>query len=84
MPNKISNVEWMNHFQKVFNDGTKDNVTPEIDEDDEDIFDAILDSEISIAEIKNAIRHLKRGKAAGPDLILAELLKLSENEVNVI
>ena len=41
-------------------------------------FDDILDCEITEQEVRNAIRHLKAGKSAGPDCILAEMLKVAE------
>ena len=45
---------------------------------EEETFDGILDFEISEQEVRNAIRHLKAGKSAGPDCILAEMLKVAE------
>ena len=35
-----------------------------------DVFDEILDADITAEEVKAAIRHLKNGKAAGPDGML--------------
>ena len=40
-----------------------------------------MDDEISEVEIRTAITHLKKGKAAGPDGILAEMLKAAEPEI---
>ena len=45
---------------------------------EEETFDDILDCEISEQEVRNAIRRLKAGKPAGPDCILAEMLKVAE------
>ena len=45
---------------------------------EEETFDDILDCEITEQEVRNAIRHLKAGKSAGPDCILAEMLKVTE------
>ena len=45
---------------------------------EEETCDDILDCEISDQEVRNAIRHLKAGKSAGPDCILAEMLKVAE------
>ena len=40
--------------------------------------DDILDCEISEQEVRNSVRHVKAGKSAGPDCILAEMLKVAE------
>ena len=34
-------------------------------------------------EVKKAIQHLKCGKAAGPDGILAEMIKTAEHEITL-
>ena len=44
---------------------------------DHDVNDSILNSEISIDEIKSAIKKLKNGKACGDDNIVNEYLKSS-------
>ena len=44
----------------------------------DDVFDEILDADITAEEVKAAIRHLKNGKAAGPDGIIGEILKAAE------
>ena len=47
----------------------------------DDVFDEILDADITAEEIKTAIRHLKNGKAAGPDGIIGEILKAAEDSL---
>ena len=82
--NDISKLEWKEHFEKVFNIGVSSQVDSTTEGITNETFDEILDSEITIEEIKRAIQHLKTGKAAGPDKILAEMLKASEREVTDI
>ena len=67
----------------IFNENTKkhvDDVNVESNDDiqEEDTFNGILDCEICGKEVRNAIRHLKAGTSAGPDCILAEMLKMAE------
>jgi hypothetical protein len=78
--NGISDEQWLNHFMSILNDLDDDvdlndimNNVPE-----ERTNDVTLDSVISKEEIQEAIKHLKRGKAAGPDQILNEMIKVSE------
>ena len=47
----------------------------------DDVFDGILDADITAEEVKAAIRHLKNGKAAGPDGIIGEILKAAEESI---
>ena len=47
----------------------------------DDVFDKILDAAITAEEVKAAIRHLKNGKAAGPDGIIGEILKAAEKSI---
>ena len=51
------------------------------DENVDESYDDILDTDISEMEVKKAIQHLKCGKAAGPDGILAEMIKTAECEI---
>ena len=46
-----------------------------------DVFDEILDADITAEEVKAAIRHLKNGKATGPDGIISEILKAAEDSL---
>ena len=46
-----------------------------------DVFDEILDTDITAEEVKAAIRHLKNGKASEPDDIIGEILKAAEESI---
>ena len=48
---------------------------------DEESYDEILDTDISELEVKKAIQRLKSGKAAGVDGVIAEMLKVAEQEI---
>ena len=69
--NDISREEWVDHFDKVFNENT----TAQVENakkygnpgNDEESYDEILDTDISELEVKKAIQRLKSGKAAGVD-----------------
>ena len=81
--NNIQTKEWLDHFDRVFNESTKNTVSDSnVESNDgiqeEETFDDILDCEITEQEVRNAMRHLKAGKSAGPDCILAEMLKVAE------
>ena len=71
--NDISQDEQTDHFCKVFNENKNSRFTQKMklrtktDESYDDIFDA----DINEMEVKKAIQHLKCGKAACPDGILA-------------
>ena len=78
LPN-ITILAWEEHFKKVHNPETV-NEEPREEEpvDQELVTDDELDAEISQEEIKQVIDKLKAGKAAGPDEIGPELIKLAE------
>ena len=73
-------MDWLEHFKEVLNSGAL-NVQEEKYDRENDVYDDILDSEITEEEIRKAINKLKNGKASGPDCILAEMLKLGEKEI---
>ena len=80
--NNITEEKWYDHFSHLLNDINTQS-DDDIDSGDE-AFDPeensdILNSDITEEEIKEAISHSKAGKAAGPDLILNELLKSSND-----
>ena len=80
--NDISQDEWTDHFCKVFNEISQVHTGDETDDESVDeSYDDILDADISEMEVKKAIQHLKCGKAAGPDDILAEMIKTAEHEI---
>ncbi len=72
---------WMEHFEELLNRPPTQN-PPEIPPADNDL--PIDGSEPTKEEIREAIKQLKSGKAAGPDNIPAEALKADvENAVNL-
>ena len=77
--NDISAEEWVDHFEKVFNENgaAQSDIEMTFNNIDES-YDDILDADISEREVRKAIQHLKCGKAAGPDGILAEMLKTAD------
>jgi hypothetical protein len=81
--NEIPSEEWTEHFERVLNEGYDyaQNNTEDGDRETEDVFDELLDEEITTGEVRKAIKYLKNSKAAGPDEILSEMLKMAENEI---
>ena len=83
--NDILQEEWVDHFDKVFNENTTAQAENEKDYgnpgNDEESYDEILDTDISELEVKKAIQRLKSGKAAGVDGVIAEMLKAAEQEI---
>ena len=80
--NNIQEKEWLDPYDRVFNESVKNTVNDiNVESNDgiqeEETFDDILDCEISEQEVRNATRHLKAAKSAGPDCILAEMLKVA-------
>ena len=79
--NKIHKRQWISYFDNIFYENAENIVSGDgHNEPLEDTFDEILDSEIN-EQVKKAIKYLKTGKAAGPDTILAEMLKTAEPEI---
>ena len=70
---KISPTSWINHFETLLNDNSA--IIPWVGEGYR-TFEPILDSRISIKELKDALNNLKGGKAPGPDEIIGEYLKI--------
>ena len=52
------------------------------DESVDESYDDIRDADISEMEVKKAIQHLKCGKAAAPDGILAEMIKTANTRLH--
>jgi hypothetical protein len=77
--NDISKESWLQHFEKVFNEGTR--IAEGHTADDIESADDILDVDITQLEVKKAIQHLKTGKAPGADNILAEMIKFAESHI---
>ena len=65
---------WKEHFSEILNREAPENPVTEEDVVMQEIAEISVDPPTT-AEIKSAIRRLKNGKAAGDDLIVAELLK---------
>ena len=79
--NNLEDMEWINHFDNVCNEGAeRRNQTTDYDFRDETC-DESLEVEISELEQREAIRHWKTGKAAGPEGILAKMLKTSDTDI---
>ena len=68
------------HFDSVYNEGVRERNETAAYDIDKTYCDDILDAEMSEVQIRRAIKHLKKGKAAGPDGILSEMLKTAEPE----
>jgi hypothetical protein len=80
--NNILPQEWIKHFDQVLNEGVEtESDEVEQDSDNVDNFVDILDADITEVEVQTAIKKLKNNKAAGPDGIVAELIKLAETKV---
>ena len=76
----IDGVTWFNHFRAVLNDVTDTDdrdcdLQETTDAADDYNFDA-LNGDITEAEVRKALNNLKKGKAAGPDGIPNDLLKI--------
>ena len=69
----VTTKEWIRHFENLLND--KNSPKLHIEEGDR-TFNPILDRKIDLKELRQALNQLKRGKAAGPDKIIGEYLKI--------
>ena len=74
----ISGTDWQDHFEKVLNAGVNDAQPQQDSEVTDDVFDEILDADITAEEVKAAIRHLKSEKADG---IIGEIVKVAEESI---
>ena len=83
----IKPITWNKHFKSLLNNNikplteTKLNDTRDMDNPGRplwnfDTFDPILDSRITVHEIREGLRMLKNRKAPGPDGILVEYIKV--------
>jgi hypothetical protein len=82
--NDIKAEDWVNHFQSVFNSFVSvPRVMNQCDSNDDYTcsFNETLDCDISIGEVQEAIRFLKSSKAAGPDGVIGEFYKYSNEQV---
>ena len=73
---KLTKQEWLNHFEKLFSSDSLDDPellrNIEVDEPDDEIEYLLFNERISDDESLHAVKHLKKGKSAGPDGILPE------------
>ena len=79
--NNISQETWFNYFKGLLEQedvlsGTADLVSAEQDDDDLEFNRPINEEEVVLA-----IKNLKAGKAAGPDMIIGEMLKHASSEI---
>ena len=65
---------WVSYFEKLLNDKNSHHVVDVLG--GRRTFEPILDSMITLKELRDAIGNLKSGKAAGPDEINGEYLKI--------
>ena len=84
--NKIYKRQWTGHtvISMTFSIEHAENIFSGDGHDEpseEETFYEIVDSEINEQAVKKAIKRLKTGKAAGPDNILAEMLKPAEPDI---
>ena len=77
----ITSEAWVDHFQEIFaapvNVSSIGNINSRILDLDASINPEsnLLDADITVSETMEAIRHLKTGKAPGPDSILGVMIK---------
>ena len=73
LSDNVTTEEWIRHFEHLLND--KKAPTLSIQKGHIS-FDPNLDGRIELKELREALNQLKRGKAAGPDKIIGEYLKI--------
>jgi len=66
---------WKAHFEEILNRPVPDNCVTYVEIDPDPVIEDMCTSFITKAEIRDAIKKLKNGKAGGIDGITAELLK---------
>lgn len=71
---------WANHFRELSKSG---HVIPEIEEiiETNNEISLITDRPISWSEVSSVLKEMRKGKAAGNDMIPGEVYKLVENEI---
>ena len=78
--NNITEGAWFQHFSTVLNENAElneDNVQFTEENNSEDMFHS-LNVDITENEVRASLKHAKSGKAAGPDGIINEVLKVAE------
>ena len=76
---EITPDQWYEHFKELFNDEVRNNFFVSPNQAQETDLCSDLNQKISEDEVYSALRKLKRGKACVPDNVLAEMLKLADN-----
>ena len=74
---------WADHFRKLSQTGSSGSEINEISNINNDIAE-ITDSNISWIEVSSVLKEMRKGKAAGNDMIPGEVYKLVENETEPI
>ena len=74
---------WANHFMKLSLAGSNGAAQEEITETDKNISE-ITDCPITWTEVSSVLKSMRKGKAAGNDLVPGEVYKLVENETEPI
>lgn len=81
----IDNQAWYDHFKKVLNEDDDRRHVQEHDhtdtEEENELDCDILNSDITEEEVRTALSGLKKGKAAGPDGVLNDLLKTTGDTI---
>ena len=73
LSDNVNTKEWITHFENLLND----NNAPTLSINGEFMtFDPTLDRKIEFKELREALNQLKKGKAAGPDKVIGEYLKI--------
>ena len=72
---QITPATWKEYFTKLLNHGSSNANSNETTHDFVPTFNPILDRQISMTELRKALKLLKNHKAAGCDRITAEYLK---------
>jgi hypothetical protein len=83
-PKKSSHIElseWFEHFKNVFSECDAGNGINTRNSEKQTPSDDELNKVISSEEVAEAIKHLNSSKAAGPDDVLAEMIKTGGAEV---
>jgi len=78
---QISDDQWFNHFQSLYNADTVHADYVGLLTEAGEVIDTCteLNCVITENEVRESIRHLKKGKACGSDEVMAEMLKLADS-----
>ena len=79
--NDITVDDWFLHFKSVLDKENDITYTSDTENFEFEQYDSWFDQPISKQEVLDALKKVKNSKAAGPDGIIGELLKYSDNTV---